>query len=443
MATSDPASCAEHHGSPGHWWLVVILMAIYTYAFIDRVVLALLVEPIKADLGASDLVMSMMLGLAFAAFYAVFSIPAGHMIDRFNRRRMIAAASILWALMTIMCGTAHALPQLFVGRMGVGIAEAVITPAAFSLIRDAVPARSRALAFSVFAMSPMIGGAASLIGGSALLAAAKAGAFAGLPLLGALHPWQCTLVVVGICGLPFSLLLLTVTEPARSARSQMSDGTGHGLVGGLIGTCRYMIGRNGIFVPLLLFVAFGAMISFSNSAWLPAAFGRQWHLAPQQLGPSLGLLTLVGGVAGLACGGAAMNRIAQRGGDIRRYGLIAAVLAAAGIGGAVATPSVATGYAVAGLGMFFLGSSYAVGATTLAEVTPVAMMGRVSAVYVLFQNLVGQALGPLIVALVSTSVFAGPLALPRALTLSMALFAVATAISAVALGRGIRRGAIN
>ena len=156
----------ETTGSPRYWMLVVALLLINMYAFIDRIVLALLVEPIRQDLGASDLQMGVLLGLGFALFYAISAIPAGHFVDRHNRRMIIGCASVLWAAMTIVCGTATSIEQLFVGRAGVGIAESVIAPAAFSLIRDGVPARMRGLAFSLYAMAPVIGGATSLLIGS-------------------------------------------------------------------------------------------------------------------------------------------------------------------------------------------------------------------------------------------------------------------------------------
>jgi len=169
MATTPIDGGGESSGSPRYWILVFALLLVNTYAFVDRIVLALLVEPIRQDLGASDLQMGILLGLGFALFYAISAIPAGHFADRYNRRMIIGCASVLWAAMTIVCGTATSIEQLFVGRAGVGIAEAVIAPAAFSLIRDGVPPRMRGLAFSLYAMAPLIGGAASLLIGSYVL----------------------------------------------------------------------------------------------------------------------------------------------------------------------------------------------------------------------------------------------------------------------------------
>jgi MFS transporter, Spinster family, sphingosine-1-phosphate transporter len=430
---------AKNEGAPSYWRVVIVVMAIYTYAFVDRVILSLLVDPIKADLGASDVQMGMMLGLAFAAFYGVFGIPAGHFVDKVNRRRLIGIASVAWALMTIVCGMSETLTQLFVGRIGVGVAEAVVTPAAFSLIRDAVPSRSRGLAFSIFAMSPMIGGAASLIGGSALLKAIEAGALSGVPLLGALEPWQSTLVIVGACGLPFSLALLFISEPARQPQP---DAQNTSMFGNLREAGAYIFGNARLYVPLLLYAGIAAAIPFSNGAWLPTAFARRWELLPQQVGPVLGLLMLSCGITGLMFSGMIMNRIVERGGDIRRFGALCAMLSAVGLAGAILAPTASLAFASVGFGTFFLGNSYSVGATSLADITPVALMGRVSAVYLLVQNLFGQALGPLTVALVA-SYFAGRNALPYGFALSMLLFTIATVTSALALGRAIRRNALS
>ena len=98
--------------------LVVVLMLIYTYAFVDRVALSLVVEPIRADLGASDVQMGLLIGLGFALFYAVANIPAGYYVDRINRRKTIAVASVVWASMTVVCGTADTFTQLFIGARG-------------------------------------------------------------------------------------------------------------------------------------------------------------------------------------------------------------------------------------------------------------------------------------------------------------------------------------
>lgn len=426
-------------GSPRHWLLLAALLAINIYAFIDRVVLALLVEPIKADLGASDLQMGLLLGLGFALFYAAFAIPAGHFIDRYPRRAIIGCASILWATMTIICGTATSIEQLFLGRAGVGIAESVIAPAAFSLIRDAVPARSRGLAFSLYAMAPLVGGATSLLIGGHILGLANGGAFSGLPLLGGLAPWQCTLIVTGLFGLPLSLLLLLAPEPKRPpvvAGEDLHDG---GMLQGLGAALRHMRGHLGVYTPLILFVTFGAMANFAKSGWVPALLGRTWQLPPQQVGPLMGTMVLTCGIAGLLFSGFVLNWLTVRRSDIRTYGLVAGVGATAGMIGIGLAPSLTVALVMVGLASFFLGTSYSVGATTLGQVTPVRLMGRVTAIYFLFQSLLGQALGPFLVAFGSQNLFEGRTALAHSFSLWTGIYGIAGIAAVLALRSRLHR----
>lgn len=402
---SSTASAIGVDGQPGHWRLVIGLMVIYSYAFVDRVVLALLVDPIKHHLHATDGQMGLLLGLAFALFYGAFIIPSGHFADRFDRRRLIAIASIGWAVMTIVCGTAESFTQLFIGRAGVGLTEAVITPAAYSLIRDAVPARSRGLAFSTYALAPVLGAAASLAGGGWLLHLAIGGTFTGLPLIGALAPWQVTLVIIGLGGLPLSLLLLTFGE---SRRDFSADAAGGGVIKGLVSACGYIAANRALYVPLILFAGAGAMMSFSHNAWFPTALGRRFLMAPQQVGPILGGVYLVTGTAGLLIGGIVMNRLARSGKSVMAYSIVAVTITALGTAAACIAPSAAVAFAFAGFTMLFLGISNPAGATQLSQATPPEMIGRVSAVYLLFQTMVGQTLGPLSVAMVSKGFFTGP-----------------------------------
>lgn len=424
MPTNDHSS-----GSPRHWMLVFALLAISIYAFIDRAVLALLVDPIRQDLGASDLEMALLMGFVFAIFSAGFMIPSGHLVDRWNRKAIIGCASVLWALMTIVCGTADTMTQLFVGRAGVGIAESVIAPASFSLIRDAVPGRSRGLAFSLYAMGPLLGGATSLLLGGKILGLAVAGTFADVPFLGGLEPWQATLIAIGSLGVPLSLLLLLAPEPARPPAEVGEKTEGDGFVEGVGAALRHMRGHLGLYVPLILFVTFGAMSNFSKSSWSPALFGRTWQMAPQDVGPMLGVIVLPAGVGGLLVSGFVLNWLTRRGGDIRNYGLIAAALAAAGMVGMGLATTLPMALFMTGLASFFLGTSYSVGASTLGEITPVHLMGKVTAVYFIFQSLLGQALGPFLVAYGSQNMFAGRTALAHSFALWMGLFGAGMVIA--------------
>jgi hypothetical protein len=121
------------------WYVLILLTAIYGLSFLDRSLLSLVIGLIKVDLDASDLQLSLLLGLSFVLLYCLFSIPAGHFVDRYNRSWIIAGAIALWSTMELLCGLAGSYGQLFVARAGLGIGEAAVSPAAYSIIRDKEP----------------------------------------------------------------------------------------------------------------------------------------------------------------------------------------------------------------------------------------------------------------------------------------------------------------
>jgi len=126
------------------WYAVVVFFLAYTLAFIDRVIIAFLVGPIRADFEISDFQFSLISGLAFAVFYATLGIPIARLADTTNRRNIIAVGIGLWSLMTAMCGLAANYWQLFLARLGVGVGEAALSPAAISMIADYFPKEKRA-----------------------------------------------------------------------------------------------------------------------------------------------------------------------------------------------------------------------------------------------------------------------------------------------------------
>src|SRR5262245_49603914 len=156
------------------WYVVGVLTFVYVFSFIDRQILNLLVRPIRRDLGISDTEMSLLMGMSFAFFYTFFGIPLGRLADSKSRRTIIAAGFALWSFFTTCCGLARNFTQMLLMRMGVGIGEAALSPAAYSLITDYFPPKRRATAISVYSMGIYIGsGLAFIIGGAVAGLAAK------------------------------------------------------------------------------------------------------------------------------------------------------------------------------------------------------------------------------------------------------------------------------
>ncbi|WP_157223686.1 MFS transporter [Caulobacter sp. AP07] len=408
--------------------LLAVIGVVYTWSFIDRQVLTLLVQPIKADLGLSDTRMGLLLGFSFALFYSLMNLPAGYLIDRYNRRGLIAIGAVVWSAMTIVCGFARSFGQLFAGRAGVGFSESVIAPASFSLIRDAVEPSRRASAYSVLAMAPYAGSALALLLGGALLAAASDGRFSAWPVLGAMKPWQCVLIIVGAAGFPLTLLLFLVKEPARRVDVQGAKPAGYGQV------WSHMKANGWIYFLLLSFTTLQAMLTFGSSAWLPALASRQWGLSPPQVGRVMGLAYLILPPIGLFAGGFVMDWLTARGRSLLDYGILASVISLIAIVAIPFAPTVELMWVAICVKLAFAGSFYAVGATILAQVTPSHLMGKQTALYLLAQNLIGQGMGPMVVALLSDRFFEGG----HALGYGLATMAVVVGILATLVGVALR-----
>ncbi|MEP7270102.1 MAG: MFS transporter, partial [Acidobacteriota bacterium] len=154
------------------WYVVAVLTFVYVFSFIDRQILALLVRPIKRDLGISDTQMSLLMGFSFAVFYTFFGIPLGRLADSRSRRSIIAVGFALWSLFTAGCGVARNFSQMLLMRMGVGVGEAALSPAAYSLITDTFPRHRLATAISVYSMGIYLGSGLALVLGGAVAALA-------------------------------------------------------------------------------------------------------------------------------------------------------------------------------------------------------------------------------------------------------------------------------
>ena len=135
------AGAVPYPASAQAWYLVFVLLLFYIFSFIDRQIISLLVEPIKRDLQVTDTQIGLLQGFAFAIFYTLFGIPIGRLADRMNRKSIIAVGVVVWSLMATLCGLAKNFWQLFLARIGVGVGEAALSPAAYSMITDAFPAR--------------------------------------------------------------------------------------------------------------------------------------------------------------------------------------------------------------------------------------------------------------------------------------------------------------
>ena len=209
---------SEHprYPAPGQaWYILATVFLAYMFSSIDRQILTLMVEPVRADLHLSDFEMSLLQGLAFSMLYCIVALPLARLSDFKSRRKIIAAGAAVWCLMTALCGFAKTFSHLFMARMGVGVGEATLGPAAASLISDCFPPEKRGFAFSVYHLGQPLGGGLALVIGGAILGALEGIEIVSLGFFGEFRPWQLAFIIVGLPGLIIVVLMHTFAEPKR------------------------------------------------------------------------------------------------------------------------------------------------------------------------------------------------------------------------------------
>jgi MFS family permease len=387
------------------WYAVFVLTVCYTFAFVDRLILAFLVTPLKHDLHLSDTEIGLLQGLAFAMFYSILGIPFGLAADRVNRRNMIAAGVIAWSLMTSCGSLARSFGTLALARMGVGVGEATLAPAAFSTLADYFPRERLSSAMSVYAMGVQIGvGCALILGGLVAQTVAHMQPIV-LGGLGAVEPWRLTFLIVGAPGVFILALLASMREPPRR-RSSHRPGAEHSQPG-LATALQQIRARWRSTLGISIIMACQAMSNYAFASWSPTFLERLHHWPKHQSGLVLGALTILCGCVGLFSGGRLSDRWLHLGIPEAplRVGLISLLGVACTLVPAMLSPSVHVTVALLVPGVFFLalpiGCSYA----SIQMIYPNEVRGTVSAIMLLVLNLLGLTLGTLLPGLLDDRLF--------------------------------------
>ena len=423
-----PQSTATHSYPPASlaWYATFLLTVAYTFSFIDRQIVNLLVQPIQRDLNLSDSSISLLQGFAFVLPYILLSVPLGRWVDRSGRIRILTLGVIFWSLACVACGLSRNYGQLLLARMGVGAGEAALTPASWSLLADYFPEDRRSFPISCFLMGPYIGaGLAMILGGEVIQWAESVGPVT-LPLIGNLAPWQLTFILVGLPGALVATAIMSLREPDRSERlSENREGSVPWRE-----VWQYLGRHWRMYCGLLLGPAFMVVVLYALQSWVPTLMVRVHGLGIAEVGRSYGIIALLAGSLGVLCGPVLGRKLAAMG--YRDYplriGLIAAValLPATVVAGTVQSTFLT--WVFVALSSFLVTLPLALFAAGLQSATPNEMRGIVAGLYVLSVNLIGMGLAPMAVALITDFVFADPQAVGK----SIAMVAVlATPLSVV------------
>ncbi len=417
---------------PGRAWYVVILLTIlYALSFTDRLLLALLAQPVASALTLTDGQLALLLGAGFAIVYALSGLPIADRIDRNDRVKIVVAGVVLWCIMTMASAFASNFWTLFALRSGVALGEAVLTPAAVSLIGDLFPQKRRALPTAVYgSMGSMMSTGAFVIGGAVL-------AFSGtIDHKVGLAAWQLTFIFLGCPGLFIAILMLfTVRDPRHSplaGRENAVRMTFAQMLGYLAKHIRF-------YAPFYIGLALVTTVSMGTISWMPTAIVRTFGGSVQQAGYQVGAMGLSAGILSTIFWPWLAQRYVKRGRKdgtligLLASGVIAVIALVVGIG-QTSLPVVLGGFFVA---MFGLASVGVLAPLALQMFGPRMIRARLTSLYILATSLFGYALGPLVVVGLA-KFWAGPNALIHGMIMNAAGAGVLSCLAFVLCWRASR-----
>ncbi len=389
----------DSHKSPhtlAGWYAVVVLCLALLLSFTDRLIVNLVVDPIRSDLALSDIEISLLQGAGFAVIFALAGLPCGRLADSVNRRNLIAGSILLWSIATIACGLAVDFWGFFVARVAVGLGEAGLIPAASSLIIDLFSPRRRGIALGTFSLGATFGAGTALFVGGLLLGWIDAGWFSSLPLVGDLAPWRLMMILAGFPGFLLIPLLLLFAEPARQHTT--------GLMALAAVFKRWIADDATVLRVCGVKGALGAG-DYALISWLPTLLQRHYGMTPLEAGGLVGLSITVAGVTASLTAGALSDWFARRWGVRTRVVLLLGCYTLT-LGGAVAIFFTDTGQEAAiAFGIWALGSigGYVTGHIVMQESVPNEMRATTIALSLAGTALIGMGLGPTLVPLVVSS----------------------------------------
>jgi MFS family permease len=405
------ASPTEEWPRPAYAWYVVIVLAIANlFSAVDRTILNFLMTPIKNDLALSDTEMGWIHGAAFGIVHTLMILPFGWHADRGARNWIITFGVAFWSLMTAACGLARNFAQLFVARRGVGIGEATLAASVAPLISDYFPRERRTLPLSIFSVVGAMGTGVAFLVGGALSALAKGGGSWSLPFAGELRPWQAIFVLVGLPGLVWALVTITVREPSRH----------RGEIVNTSGLIRLLRERANIIGPHFLGNVCFTIFAYGAGAWTPTVLARVHGWSQEQIGYTLGLIYLFVVFLGGTLGGITSQWLLSRG--LQNANLLTMCFGIA----AMTVPGALLGFmpsgwaAIAALIPLTFLTIFPGGPSTAAmqEIAPGRLRGRISALYHASTGLLGLSFGAVVIGLITDRVFQDERAVAKSISLA-------------------------
>lgn len=394
---------------------LAMLLLVYSFNFLDRQILSILAQPVKADLGLTDTQLGMLGGLAFAILYSTLAIPLALLADRTSRTWVITVSLAVWSGFTALCGAAGSFTQMFLFRLGVGVGEAGGVAPSYALIADTFRPEWRARALAIYSLGIPLGAAAGVLLGGYIAAAVE---------------WRTAFFAVGIAGLGIApAFRWLVRDPPRAAPAADREP---------IGRVFAILAGKPAFWLLAFGAAAGSMCGYGVAFWLPSLMMRSFGLTLVGTGQFIGALLLSGGVAGILLGGTLGDRLGAR--DRRWYALLPALCYVAGTPLFIA--GVLSGSAIAAFALFVVPQALVyvwLGPvlTAVQHLVPAHLRATASASFLLINNLIGLGLGSWVIGRLSDALVPayGDQSLRYAIAAGLCLYLIAGALMALASRR--------
>ena len=400
------------------WYVCSLLALVYILAYMDRYILALLIEPIKASLELTDFQIGLLIGPAFIILFVTAGLPIGWLVDRKRRSSILAVGIAVWSVLSAACGLARSFWSLFLVRVGVGIGETTVAPCAFSLIGDYFPKDIRPRAVALFSIGAPVGAGASYVIGGQLFEMIAAAPPVTLPIFGILQAWQSSFLLVGLPGLIVAALVwLTVREPKR--QETLTERTQGPTLAEAANYIRHHKAAYGVlFAGVSCNVAIGVA-----SFWMPALFERTFGWGVGQSGLFIGSVLIIAGVLGTTAGGWIASHLVKRGYAHGAYYTVfggALLLVPFGILYPL-MPTAELSAAMFAVAIFATTMTAATSPSCIIAITPGELRGQATALFYLVINLIGSLVTPPLLGAI-TDAFGNPKDLKYAIVIVTAGF---------------------
>jgi MFS family permease len=400
------------------WYVALLLSSAHLISFLDRFLMALVLVPVKEHLNLSDTQLGLLHGTGFVILYTVAALPLGFLADIGNRRNLIVAGILFWSLATAACGFSDSFAALFLARVGVGLGEAALVPAAMSLIAAYFSRQKISRAVATFTMGASLGKSVALIGGGAALTWLIATNGLHVPGFGTFLPWQGLFILGSLLGIIVAVLMLTVREPQRVADPRHGKPTVRAVF-------TYLRSQKTAFFWHTLASAGAILAVQSLAAWSPTFYVRMMGFTPAEAGFAVGTVVLLAGPLGHLSGGYLTDKFHSLG-FAGAPGLVICLMMLASVIPAVlfcTTRDLTVSLVSFGILTFCVVAAAPPGLSGIQMMTPERLRGLMSACFLAVITFIAVGMGPTVIGIITDYVFGDEQALAQSLLVALLLFA--------------------